>query len=98
MSQAIKKAWEYQLLTYPNPAVGACVVRNGEILAITAHKEAGAPHAEVLALKEAYLTSYPDSPLGSLYDSLAIHSYLAIHHYDFFHTCEIYVTLEPCNH
>ena len=98
ISQAIKKAWEYQLLTYPNPAVGACVVRDGEILSVAAHNEAGSPHAEVLALKEAYIASYPDSPLISLHNSWDIHSYLATHHGDFFHTCEIYVTLEPCNH
>jgi len=56
MQLAIDKAWKYQLLTYPNPAVGATVVKDGKVLSVEAHKKAGMPHAEVLALKVAYLT------------------------------------------
>ncbi len=49
MNLAINAAWDYQLLTFPNPAVGAvCIGRSGEILSIGAHKRAGGPHAEVL--------------------------------------------------
>ena len=44
---------KYQLLTYPNPAVGCVVVKDGKLLAIEAQKEAGKPHAEVNALKTA---------------------------------------------
>ena len=95
---AINKAWEYQFLTYPNPAVGACVVHNNTILSVEAHKEAGKPHAEVLALKVAFLTKYPNSPLKDLENSSEIHNYLYENHNDFFKECEIYVTLEPCNH
>lgn len=51
MKLAIDEAWKYQLLTYPNPAVGCVVVKDGKLLAIEAHKEAGMPHAEVNALK-----------------------------------------------
>ena len=98
MQLAIQKAWQYQFLTYPNPAVGATVVKNGEVLSVEAHKKAGLPHAEVLALKAAYLTEYKDSLLEQLEDSLSIHNYLILHHKNFFHDCEIYVTLEPCNH
>ena len=36
--------------TSPNPAVGAVVVRDGVILSIGWHKEAGGPHAEIEAL------------------------------------------------
>ncbi len=36
--------------TSPNPRVGAVVVRNGVILSEGAHRGAGSPHAEVLAL------------------------------------------------
>ncbi len=38
--------------TSPNPAVGAVVVRNGEVLAKGYHKKAGEPHAEVAALQK----------------------------------------------
>ena len=98
MNLAIKEAWKYQLLTYPNPAVGATVVKNNQVLSVEAHKEAGLPHAEVLALKAAYLTKYPTSILKDINDSNLIHDYLIINHHDFFEDCEIYVTLEPCNH
>jgi len=98
MQLAINKAWKYQFLTYPNPAVGATVVKNGEILSVEAHQKAGMPHAEVLALKEAYITYYKNSELKDLQSSLEIHNYLIQNHKDFFKDCEIYVTLEPCNH
>ncbi len=56
MQLALNKAWEYQGLTYPNPAVGAVVIMNGKILSIEAHQKAGTSHAEVLALLQAYET------------------------------------------
>lgn len=98
MQLAIQEAWKYQFLTYPNPAVGATVVKNGEVISVEAHKKAGSPHAEVLALKVAYLKYYSNSELKDLEDSLDIHNYLIKNHNDFFKDCEIYVTLEPCNH
>ena len=69
-----------------------------KILSVEAHKEAGTPHAEVLALKSAYLKEYPNSKLIDLTDSHEIHNYLYENHSGFFEDCEIYVTLEPCNH
>ncbi|WP_267884011.1 hypothetical protein [Halarcobacter anaerophilus] len=63
MKLAIDEAWKYQLLTYPNPAVGCVVVKNGEILAIEAHKTAGEAHAEVNALKAAFLKKNPNDLL-----------------------------------
>ncbi len=39
--------------TSPNPAVGAILVRGGRILARGFHHQAGAAHAEVMALREA---------------------------------------------
>jgi diaminohydroxyphosphoribosylaminopyrimidine deaminase/5-amino-6-(5-phosphoribosylamino)uracil reductase len=39
--------------TYPNPVVGAVVVRNGEIVGEGWHERPGGPHAEVVALQEA---------------------------------------------
>jgi diaminohydroxyphosphoribosylaminopyrimidine deaminase/5-amino-6-(5-phosphoribosylamino)uracil reductase len=98
MQQAINIAWRYQFLTYPNPAVGACVVKDDRILSIEAHQKAGAPHAEVNALKSAYLTQYPKSILKNLEESFEIHNFLIENHNNFFHNCEIFVTLEPCNH
>lgn len=98
MKLALDEAWKYQLLTYPNPAVGCVVVKNGELLAIEAHKEAGQPHAEVNALKAAYLKKYPNDVLKTKKDAFDIHTYLIDNHNDFFEDCEVYVTLEPCNH
>jgi pyrimidine deaminase RibD-like protein len=55
MNLALKEAWKFQGLTYPNPAVGCCVIgEKFELLAINAHQKAGQPHAEVNALKDAY--------------------------------------------
>ena len=98
MKLAIDEAWKYQLLTYPNPAVGCVIVKNGKLLAIEAHKEAGMPHAEVNALKEAFLKENPKSVLSTLKTSQEIHKFLIENHNGFFNDCEIFVTLEPCNH
>lgn len=98
MKLALDEAWKYQLLTYPNPAVGCVIVKNGEILAIEAHKEAGMPHAEVNALKAAYLKKNPNDVIKTKSNSFDIHEYLIKNHNGFFEDCEVYVTLEPCNH
>lgn len=98
MKLALDEAWKYQLLTYPNPAVGCVVVKNGQILAIEAHKEAGQAHAEVNALKAAYIKVYKDDRLKMINDTFEIHKYLIENHNGFFNDCEVYVTLEPCNH
>ena len=98
MKLAIDEAWKYQLLTYPNPAVGCVVVKDGKLLSIEAHKEAGEAHAEVNALKAAYIKEFPNSVLKTKRTSFDIHEYLIKNHNNFFNDCEIYVTLEPCNH
>ena len=98
MKLAIDEAWKYQLLTYPNPAVGCVIVKNGKLLAIEAHKEAGMPHAEINALKTAYMIEYPNSVLKTKSLSQDIHNFLLENHNGFFNDCEVYVTLEPCNH
>ena len=55
MNLAINEAWKYQFLTYPNPAVGCVIVdKNGQILSIKAHEEAGKAHAELNAVCEAF--------------------------------------------
>ena len=98
MDLAINEAWKYQLITLPNPAVGCVIIKDNKILAIEAHKEAGKPHAEIEAIKYAFLQNYPQSPLKDLYSSSDIHDFISTHHDGFFETCEFYVTLEPCNH
>ncbi len=99
MSLAVAEAWKYQILTSPNPAVGACVVSPcGKILSVEAHKKAGLPHAEVEALKSAYIQLTNDTSIEKLTASKDIHDYLKEHHNGCFTGCEIYTTLEPCAH
>ena len=98
MQLALNKAWEYQGLTYPNPAVGAVVTLNGKILAIEAHQKAGTSHAEVLALLSAYET-LSNTHIGfDSKDAQKAHTFLLTLPKDFFSQCSIYVTLEPCSH
>jgi len=53
MDEAFRLAREGQGRTSPNPAVGAVVVRNGEIVGRGYHVYARQKHAEVVALEEA---------------------------------------------
>jgi len=99
MSLALKEAWKYQGLTYPNPAVGCTIVgENGEILAVEAHHKAGEPHAEVNALQTAYFKLTDDKYILSLTKSSDIHAHLLSNHNNIFINCILYTTLEPCSH
>ncbi|MEN8726380.1 MAG: bifunctional diaminohydroxyphosphoribosylaminopyrimidine deaminase/5-amino-6-(5-phosphoribosylamino)uracil reductase RibD [Sulfurovum sp.] len=98
MQLALDKAWEYQGLTYPNPAVGAVVTLDGNILAIAAHQKAGTSHAEVLALLSAYETLSNLQLDFDPNDAQKAHTFLLSLPKDFFNDCSIYVTLEPCSH
>ena len=99
MNLALKEAWKYQGLTYPNPTVGCCVVgMSGEVLAVEAHHKAGAAHAEVNALKSAYYKLTNDDKILNLVESSQIHSYLLQNHNDIFKNTSLYTTLEPCSH
>ncbi|QFR49536.1 bifunctional diaminohydroxyphosphoribosylaminopyrimidine deaminase/5-amino-6-(5-phosphoribosylamino)uracil reductase RibD [Sulfurimonas lithotrophica] len=99
MNLALKEAWKYQGLTYPNPAVGCCVVsESGAILSVEAHKKAGLPHAEVEALKSAYFKLTNDEFILKLTNSADIHKYLIQNHNGIFKNCSVYTTLEPCSH
>ena len=99
MDLALENAWQYQGLTFPNPAVGACVVgAYGEILGINAHQRAGEAHAEVLALRDAYVLLTKDESIALTCNAHELHKYLLKNHNNIFHNCSIYVTLEPCSH
>ncbi len=99
MSLALKEAWKYQGLTYPNPAVGCSLVgANGEILAVEAHRRAGEPHAEVEALKTAYYKLTNDEKISELTLSSDIHTFLLENHNNCFENISLYTTLEPCSH
>jgi len=98
MKLALEAAWQFQGLTYPNPAVGCVVVKKSILISLGAHQKAGDPHAEVMALKKAYFNLTQDKKINTLFSSSDIHNYLIQHHNGIFNDCELYVTLEPCNH
>lgn len=99
MRLALKEAWKYQGLTYPNPAVGCTVVdSDGRLLAVEAHHKAGGPHAEVNALKSAYYKLTKDQRILSLNVSSDIHEFLLQNHNGIFKELKLYTTLEPCSH
>ena len=98
MQLALNEAWKYQLLTYPNPAVGAVIVLNGKILAIEAHQKAGTSHAEVLALLKSYEKLSKIKLNFDCYNAIKAHAFLLSLPLTFFSECEIFVTLEPCSH
>lgn len=73
MKMALDLAAEVKGNTYPNPAVGAIIVKNGQVLGRGATMPAGYDHAEIVALKEAgdksvgadmYVTLEPCSHFG----------------------------------
>lgn len=73
MALALEQAAKGVGRTHPNPPVGALVVVNGEVVGRGFHSQAGRPHAEVEALKEAgarakgadmYVTLEPCSHFG----------------------------------
>jgi diaminohydroxyphosphoribosylaminopyrimidine deaminase/5-amino-6-(5-phosphoribosylamino)uracil reductase len=98
LSLAIKEAWKYQLLTYPNPAVGALILdKNSKILSIEAHQKARGEHAELKAVVSA-LIKLGDKKLPELEDATKKHDYIIQNYQNYFKDCTIFVTLEPCNH
>ena len=98
MNLALDAAWQFQGLTYPNPAVGCAIVQNGAVIAVGAHAASGEPHAEVIALKEAYMALSIDRGIEELTKAQDIHDYLLKHHNGIFLFCDMYITLEPCTH
>lgn len=53
MAEALRLAAGASGMTYPNPAVGAILVRGNKIVGRGFHRRWGAPHAETVALAEA---------------------------------------------
>lgn len=64
MRLALREARRARGKTYPNPAVGAVIVRGGRILGKGYHKQAGAPHAEIEALADCRRKGH--SPAGAV--------------------------------
>ncbi len=73
MARAIELAHQGRFTTAPNPNVGSVMVRDGEIVGEGYHRQAGGPHAEVFALRQAehlalgatcYVTLEPCSHYG----------------------------------
>ena len=98
LHQAFKKAWQYQLRTYPNPAVGCLILYNNEIVALEAHQKAGTSHAEVLAFLSAYETMTQKKIDFDSFDAQKAHAFLLSLEEGFFSECIVFVTLEPCSH
>ncbi len=51
LERALELAWRASGQTYPNPLVGAVVVKNGEIIGEGFHARSGSAHAEIVALE-----------------------------------------------
>lgn len=73
MARAIELASKGRFTTAPNPNVGSVIVRDGQIVGEGYHRQAGGPHAEVFALRQAehlasgatcYVTLEPCSHYG----------------------------------
>ena len=60
MRRAVELARKGKGRTSPNPAVGAVIVKDGEIIGEGWHKKAGGPHAEIEALR-----SFKESAMGA---------------------------------
>src|SRR5690606_1235559 len=53
MEEALALARSRLGLTWPNPTVGAVIVQGGQVVGRGFHPQAGAEHAEIMALREA---------------------------------------------
>jgi diaminohydroxyphosphoribosylaminopyrimidine deaminase/5-amino-6-(5-phosphoribosylamino)uracil reductase len=99
MQKALDEAWKYQGITYPNPPVGAVIVNDsGSLISIGVHKEIGANHAELEAVKNGLIHYTQDDSLSNISDPTELYLYIIDHYKDFFKNHTMYVTLEPCTH
>lgn len=97
MNLALKKAWQFQFLTYPNPAVG-CVIcdKFGRILSINAHEKAGCAHAELSAISSALKALKPSLNIPN--EPNLAHDFILKHHENALCEAVAFITLEPCMH
>ncbi len=65
MQSALQEACKGVGKTAPNPPVGAVIVKNGEWLGLGWHRKAGAPHAEVEAIRAATTAHGADALKGA---------------------------------
>ena len=99
MNLAISKAWESQALALPNPAVGALILdENDAIIALASHTSFGGAHAELEALKIAFMRLSGENMLEGIDSPFEICDYLAKNHRGYFHRTKVFITLEPCAH
>ncbi|MDR2152380.1 MAG: bifunctional diaminohydroxyphosphoribosylaminopyrimidine deaminase/5-amino-6-(5-phosphoribosylamino)uracil reductase RibD, partial [Helicobacteraceae bacterium] len=101
MRLALNEAWKRQILTYPNPSVGAALLdRYDRLVAVAAHEKAGAPHAEINAFYDAFCDLCADKAalarLRALKTSGEICDFLRENHGGLFDGATLFVTLEPC--
>jgi diaminohydroxyphosphoribosylaminopyrimidine deaminase/5-amino-6-(5-phosphoribosylamino)uracil reductase len=66
MSEALRLAKKRSGFTFPNPTVGAVLVKNDKIIGRGYHKKAGMPHAEI----EAFLNATEDPKGATLFVTL----------------------------
>lgn len=107
MDLALKEAWKWQILTYPNPAVGCVVLgKHSEILSIKAHQKAGSFHAELNAIFSA-LNKYDkfrlkfETKFGDIKAQISpnlLYEFILENHGNFLKEATAFVTLEPCSH
>ncbi len=69
LRQTLRLAWRGEGRTSPNPMVGAVLVKNGKIIGQGWHHQAGKPHAEIEALRDAERKGHTASG-ATLYVSL----------------------------
>ena len=90
MLEAVELAKEGGNATAPNPNVGCVIVgSDGAVVGRGFHPKAGAPHAEIYALRDAGATVERDPDNDKRWKVDSERS---------FEDCTAYVTLEPCNH
>ncbi len=98
MQLCLDAAWKYQGLTYPNPAVGSCIVdNNGKLVAVSSHKTSGSSHAELNVISKT-LKLLGHTKIDKLETAEKKYQYILDNHNNIFKNFTIYVTLEPCNH
>ena len=99
MDIAISKAWESQALALPNPSVGALILDcNNAIIALESHTYFGGAHAELSALKSAFIKLSGNNKINEITNPFEIYDYLLKNHNGYFYHTKIFITLEPCAH